>query len=148
MATGTGSWAFARKGSGYLALYASQDMELTRRGDNAYRELRSHGRQTIWLCMLGRAETDGTFAQFQEKVSALKIDVDGLQVTCDTLRGQTLRFGWEDPFEVDGQTQPLTGFKHYDGPFCSAELPAEQLDMQYGEYVLRLHFEPEEQTEA
>ncbi len=40
-------WAFARKGDGYLAITAAQGLELITQGDNAYRELRSHGTQNV-----------------------------------------------------------------------------------------------------
>jgi len=106
-------WAFARKGNGYLALAAQQGLELVKRGTNGYRELRSPGKHNVWLCFMGRQALDDSFAQFQERVLALEIDWQDLGVRCSTLRNQTLAFGWEGPLLVDGQEQPLTGFRHY-----------------------------------
>jgi len=137
------NWAFAQVGDGYLALTASCGVELVTRGPSAYRELRSYGKQNVWLCHMGRAETDGSFEDFQRKVQALDIKLDGLSATCRTLRGETLSLAWDGPFLVDGEEQPLHGFKHYDGPFCVADLGAEQMDVRYGEYLLRLHFDVE-----
>jgi hypothetical protein len=134
-------WACARKGKGYLALAASRGFELITRGTAAFRELRSFGREQVWLCMIGRAEVDGTFAQFQAKVRALRVEWDALAVRGETLRGETLSFGWEGPLLVDDQAQPLSGFKHYDGPHCVAEWPASQMDINYGDYTLRLSFD-------
>ena len=134
-------WAFARKGNGYIALTATQGIELTRRGPSAYRELRSYGSQNVWLCHMGRSETDGSLEDFQTKVKDLDVVLDGLTAECETLRGERVSFGWEGPLLVDGEEQPLSGFAHYDGPFCSAELPASQMEIRHGEYVLRLHFE-------
>jgi hypothetical protein len=117
---------------------------LVTRGPSAYRELRSYGQQNVWLCHMGRAGTDGTFEEFREKVQALEVTLDGLSATCHTLRGETLSLAWEGPFLVNGEEQPLHDFKHYEGPFCVADLHAEQMDVRYGEYLLRLHFDVEE----
>jgi len=135
-----GGWAFGRKGDGYLALTAAQGIDLVTRGPSAYRELRSEGRRNIWVCHMGRAAEDGSFDDFREKVRALDVQLEGLSAACQTLRGQRLSFAWEGPFLVDGQPQPLSGFRHYDGPFCTADLNAEQIDINYGGYTLRLDF--------
>jgi hypothetical protein len=133
-------WAFAQKGDGYLALTAAQGLELITYGDNAYRELRSHGRHNVWFCQMGRTAKDGSFGEFQEQVLALKPDFGELSVQSATLRGETVAFGWEGPLLVDGKEQPITGFKHYENPYCVADWPAEQMDIRLGEQVLRLEF--------
>ncbi len=134
-------WAFARKGEGYLALTSSQGFELVKTGYSAYRELRSYGRHNIWLCHMGRAAQDGDFVTFQEKVLALEVVFEDLSVRCTTLRGEHLAFGWEGPFLRNGEEQPLTGFLHYDNPYCTAALPATQLEVRSQDYLLRLNFE-------
>jgi hypothetical protein len=140
-------WAFARKGSGYLALAAARGFELLRRGLTAYRELRSYGRQNIWLCMMGRQATDGSFAEFQEAVLALDVEMQAdelhppLNVRCTTPRGERLSFGWEGPLLLDGEEQPLSGYRHYDSPYCVAEMGATEMDIRYGDYTMRLGFE-------
>jgi hypothetical protein len=141
-------WAFARVGPGYLALVAARGLELVKGGPSAYRELRSYGTQNVWLCHMGRADDDGAFEEFQRKVLALDVQLDGLAARCDTLRGERVSFGWEDALTVNGEEQPLSGFLHYDGPFCVAELPAQQMDIGYGEYIVRLHFEPQSEVQA
>ncbi len=135
-----GDWAFARKGDGYVALGASQGLSLVRRGPAAYRELRSPGRQNVWVCRMGRAAVDGDFDAFQDSVLGLTFDVEGLNVRLETLRGEMLSFGWQGPLLRDGQEEPITGFKHYENPYCTAELGAEIMDIQLGEYVMRLQF--------
>jgi hypothetical protein len=139
-------WAFARQGDGYLALTATQGLELIQRGPSAYRELRSHGQHNVWLCMMGRQATDGTFQEFCQAVRALDIDLRELGISGTTLRGDSLSFGWEGPFLVNGEEQPLSSFQHYDNPYCVAEVGAPQIDIQYGEYLVRLHFEPGDPT--
>jgi hypothetical protein len=133
-------WAFARKGEGYLALAASRDLDLVTQGHSAYRELRSYGRHNVWLCHMGRAAQDGDFGAFQEKVVALDVAFDGLSIHCNTLRGEALSFSWEGPLLCNEQELPLTGFKHYENPYCVAELPAVQLEVRSQDYLLRLDF--------
>lgn len=133
-------WAFARKGDGYLALTATRGLEFIQRGDNAFRELRSYGNENIWLCHMGRAALDGDFKSFQEKILALDVQYDGLNVRCLTLRGDTLEFGWQGNFKRNKQIEPLTGFKHYDNPYCVAELNSSQLEVRFGEQAMRLNF--------
>lgn len=136
-------WAFAAKGAGYIALTAARGIELVTRGNNAYRELRSYGPANVWLCHMGRAALDGDFTAFQEKVLALDIEFGELDVRCATLRGETLAFGWDGPFMRNGEVQPLSGFKHYDNPYCTAELGAAELEVRYGELAMRLDFRAE-----
>ena len=135
-----GDWAFARKGEGYVALGASQGLSLVKHGPAAYRELRSPGRQNVWVCQMGRAAVDGDFDAFQDRVLGLTFDVEGLAVQFETLRGEMLSFGWQGPLLRDGQEEPITGFKHYENPYCTAELGAETMDIEVGEYVMRLQF--------
>jgi hypothetical protein len=67
--------AFARVGSGYVALSAARGLELVTHGPDAYRELRSYGRENTWLCLMGREATDGSFQAFQERVLGSDIDM-------------------------------------------------------------------------
>jgi hypothetical protein len=136
-------WAFARKGRAYLALTAAQGVELVRSGPGAYRELRSYGRANVWLCLMGRPDTDGSFLDFQKKVRALDIEFEGLAVRCMTHRGETLSFGWEEPLLVNGGEQALSGFKHYENPYCVAELPASQIEIRTDNYLMKLSFDME-----
>ena len=133
-------WAFVQKGPGYLALTAAQGLTLIRRGPSAYRELRSCGQHNVWLCHMGRAAQDGSFGDFQRQVLALDVNWQELAVRCSTLRGDALSFGWKEPFMVNGKEQPITGFKHYENPYCVADLPALQMEIRSSEYMLRLHF--------
>jgi hypothetical protein len=135
-----GGWAFARKGAGYLALTAAQGLSLVASGDNAYRELRSAGRENTWLCHMGRAARDGSFEAFQQAVLALDVRLDPLAARCTTLRGEHVRFAWEGPLLVDGSEQPLAGFKHYESPYCVTEPGAPQMELSLGDQLLRLNF--------
>jgi hypothetical protein len=133
-------WCFVRKGSGFLALTAAQGIELVTRGANAYRELRSYGRQNVWLCHLGLWTAHRDFRSFQRKVLDLDLEWDGLSVRCSTLRGDQLSFGWETPLMVNGVEQPLSGFKHYEGPYCDVELGATEMEIRTQNYAMTLRF--------
>ncbi len=132
-------WAFAQKGEGYLALTAAQPMQLIQRGPYAYRELRSYGWPNVWLCHMGRVALDGDFDAFQEKVLALDVTFEGPSVRCATLRGEQLAFGWEGPLLRNGEAEAITGFKHYENPYCVADVGAESMDIRFGNQGLRLH---------
>jgi hypothetical protein len=136
----SGRWAFGRKGEGYIALTASRGLTWMPTGDNAQRELRSYGQRNVWVCQMGRRATDGSFAAFKRKVAALDVEFDDLTVRLHSLRGDEVAFGWTGPLLLNGQEQPITGFKHYESPHCVADLPAAQMDLTFGENVLRLEF--------
>ncbi len=134
-------WAFARKGDGYLAITAARGVELITRGNNAFRELRSYGQHNIWLCHMGRAALDGSFEEFQEAILGLDPRFDGLSLRCATLRGETLAFGWTGPLLVNDSETPISGFKHYESSYCVADLPAERMEIVFGDQLLRLNFD-------
>jgi hypothetical protein len=136
-------WAFARKGDGYLALWAAQGLALMEQGDNAYRELRSYGLQNAWVCQMGRAAIDGSFNAFQKKVLAQAPSFGGMELRWQTARGQEVRFGWEGPLVVDGQAEDLSHFKHFENLYCTMELGDPVMEIQKGDQVMRLVFEKE-----
>jgi len=136
----SGGWAFARKGSGYLALTCARGFELIKRGPDGYRELRSYGSPNIWLCQMGRESLDGSFTDFQKKV--LKLPLSWLEpgAKYTSLRGDQLSFGWQGSLLLNSKEQAITGFKHIENPYCSVELPAKQIDISYGDFLMRLDF--------
>ncbi len=134
------SWAFARKGNGYLAITAARGLRLIKSGQYALRELRSHGHHNIWVCQMGRAALDGDFSSFKKKILALDLEYADESVRFRTLRGDVLSFGWRGPFLRNHQEQPLTDFEHYEHPFVASGYPSQQLEIQYGDSVLRLEF--------
>jgi hypothetical protein len=131
-------WAFARRGDGYVALSNSQGFAMTQQGRYALRELRASGTSQIWLLQMGRAALDGDFATFQTKVLALPIRYGDASVEYATLRGDTLSFGWHGSLFVNGETQPLDGFKHYDNVYTKTKLSSGQMEIQWAEDGLRL----------
>lgn len=138
-------WAFARKGDAYLALTASAGMHLIKVGPGAFRELRSVGRQNVWLCQMGRAAQDGSFAEFQRAVLNLPLRFDGLGVSLVSLRGDAVAFDWSGPFQVQGKVQALGGFPHYASPHCTCALGSTEMDIRFEDWTLRLDLDPAEQ---
>ena len=139
-------WAFARKGDGYLALTAANGLHLLEQGPWAYREIRSPGLHNIWLCQMGRQAEDGDFSTFTGAILANAPHFDDLAVQLQTPRGEKLAFAWEGPLLVNGNPEPITGFRHYDNAYCQAQLPAEEMIIQFQTQQMRLDFAMDEQN--
>ena len=133
-------WMFAQVGEGYIALTAAKGLDFQTTGDNAYREIRSYGTPNVWLCQMGRAALDGSFSDFMAKVLALPVTFGADEVEFVSLRGEKIRFGWQGALEVAGKEIPLSGFKHYDNPYCTSDLNAEMMEICYGDEMMRLDF--------
>ena len=138
-------WAFGCKGDAYLALTASAGMKLIKNGPGAYRELRSVGRQNVWLCQMGRAAQDGSFAEFQRAVLNLPVSFDGPGVSLVSLRGDPVAFAWTGPFRVQGTAQPLDGFPHYESRHCVCALGSAEMDIRFADWTLRLNLDTSEE---
>lgn len=134
------NWAFARKGRGYLALTAARGLQWITSGPTALRELRSYGSENIWLCHMGQELLDGTFEEFQQKILIMPVDFKPASASFTSLRGEAIQFGWQGPLTVNGQEQPLSGFRHVENPYCVADLPCEEMTIVYGGEGVRLKF--------
>jgi len=134
-------WAFGQVGDGYVALTAACGLTQITSGPNAYRELRSAGPQNVWFCQMGRTELDGSFDQFQEKVLALDVSFGDLSLHSETLRGDSIDFGWAGPLLVNEAPQPLTGGPHIENPYCTMALNDPAMDIRFGDQIMRLHFD-------
>jgi hypothetical protein len=145
-------WAFARKGEAYLALTAFGGITLVKSGPGAYREVRSVAAHNMWLCQMGRKTLDGAFADFQKAILALPVTFatpaaattaaqGGPSVALTTLRGQSVAFGWTGALTVDGQVQPLAGFRHLESPYGHCDVGAVEIEIRYEEWMLRLNFD-------
>ncbi|MDE0079297.1 MAG: hypothetical protein OXO50_17385 [Caldilineaceae bacterium] len=133
-------WACARVGDGYLAMTASAGLTLTETGRSAFRELRSYGQNNIWVVQMGREETDGSFAEFVEKVTGLDVTFGEDSVHLTSLRGESIDFGWEGPLLVNESEEPTSGFLHFDNPYSSTELGSEKMSIQFMDLLMQLDF--------
>jgi hypothetical protein len=134
------NWAFARKGKGYLALFAAGGYQWMQEGKTAMRELRSYGSDNAWICHMGQEVLDGDFASFQQKILALDLTAGRKHVEFINLRGDRLSAGWEGSLQVNGEVQSVADFKHYETPYCSVDLPATGMDIVYAGEGVRLKF--------
>jgi hypothetical protein len=135
-----GNTAFARKDDGYIALTAINGIEIVTLGPSAYREIRSAGKQNIWVCEMGRSSVDGSYEAFKAKVLAQEKATRDLTLEMKTLSGDALSFGWDSPMMYNNKEQPILGFLHYDNPFTMATIPSSQMDIANSNYLLRLKF--------
>lgn len=140
-------WAFGRKGDGYIALTAANGLNAMWTGPQAFLELRSHGKQNVWVCHMGRAAVDGDFQTFKEKILTMPLEFEASRARVTTLRGDRLEFGWEGPFMRNGEVQPLSGFNHYENPYTTTPFPAEQMDIEFSGQIMRLHLAGDPESE-
>jgi hypothetical protein len=127
-----GPWAFARVGNGYVALAGDGDLQLTTAGRHAGQEVRSLGKGQAWLCHLGRAAQHGDFAGFCRRVRQHPLWANDTRVGWRTPDGHRLAFGWEDPLRVDGRSQALGGFPHYDNAYTHTPMGAIRMTIHHG----------------
>ena len=140
----TRSWAFARKGDGYLAITASGPINMIETGAGAYREIRCTNPQAVWVCQLGSLTLDGEFSNFKSKVLNLPLELSNMGVHFRTLRDDNLYFKWSGEFHINDQAQVNASQYHYQYPFVKAEYPCHKMEVEYNNYVLRLDFHPED----
>ncbi len=133
-------WACARVGEGYLAITASAGLTLTQEGKSAFRDLRSHGQNNIWVAQMGRADLDGSFAEFVEKVTSLDVTFGEDSVHLNSLRGESVDFGWQGPLLVNEEEQPIRDFLHFDNPYSNTELGSEKMSIQFMDLLMQLDF--------
>ena len=92
------------------------------------------------IAQMGRAAVDGSFGEFVEKVTALDIIFEEDSVHLTSLRGESIDFGWRGPLLVNEQEQEINGFLHFDNPYSSTELGAEQMGIQFMDLLMQLDF--------
>jgi hypothetical protein len=83
---------------------------------------------------------EGGRPQFVEKILTLPVHYGEAKVEFTSLRGDRLRFGWQDPFLVNGEIQPLYGFKHFENSYWTCEMGTPEMESQFGPEALRLYF--------
>lgn len=131
---------YGRKGKGYIALSAVNGLQWIGEGRTAFRELRSPGRQNIWLCRMGQEKTDGDFHAFIARVKALQPAIQGLDLSVETIRGEQLAFGWQQPLLVNGQEQPLHNFPRFANDYITTDPSSTMMEVRNSDYLLRWNF--------
>lgn len=135
-------WVFGRKGQGYVALRSAQPTYWKTWGPDAHRELVAPGARNAWICQVGRAAEDGTFAEFVDAVSRARVDVRGLDhgdltVEYDAPGVGALRMRWGEPATLNGAPLHATGFPRLDGPYATQARGDPTLEVRHAGLVLR-----------
>jgi hypothetical protein len=145
-------WIFARKGNGYLALRSQRPFywktddqhtgaEAQRHApEDVGREVIAPGKRNIWICELGRRETDGEFKEFVARVATAVMRFESLTVQYESPSQGRLEFGWERPFTQNGQPVQLHGYPRYDNPYVHADFAAAEIKIAMGEERLTLNW--------
>ncbi|MNI43450.1 hypothetical protein D3C73_977800 [compost metagenome] len=105
----SGSWIFAEREGAYAALYAAGGLQQTRSGINRGRELTSEGRRNVWLVTAADSRDFESFEQFRESMlkAPCEVSIDSLQVQLTDPRYGEVKFGWEEPLSVNGETMQV-----------------------------------------
>ena len=146
-------WIFARKNEGYLALFSQQPYFWHEEGlkiDGCYipnnqedfnREVIVPGKQNIWICQLGRKALDGTFTEFRQKILNAKLITNGLDVEFHSPGNGVVKFGWKDPFTVNGEYFELDEYPRYDNPYVRSDFDPNEIHVHSNGKELYLNWE-------
>ncbi len=141
-------WIFARRGHGYLALRSQHPYRWqTEPGEDQGREVIVPGKQNVWICELGRRETDGAFRDFVERISGAALSFARLRVSYNSPSQGHLEFGWRGDLRQDGRVVPITGYPRYDNPYTRVGFPAARAEIRLDQHWLRLNW-PEAKRRA
>ncbi len=116
-----GGWTFGRKGDGYIAITSRPEMSPTLRSEYALVERISKGRESAWVCRMGRRLQDGSFDRFVERLTKATIEYANNRVRYSEPLGVTASLGWEGDFVVNGRTVPLGDYPRFDAPYVKTD---------------------------
>ena len=137
-----GKWTFARKGDGYIGLYAHNGVSWNRlRGALPKSELLSPGRKNVWICELGRKADDGSFEDFISRLKSAPVSFRNMKVSYDSPSIGKVSFSWEGPFTVAGQEKPMRKQMRYDNPYVKIPRFSRRIEVEAGEHYLLLDWE-------
>ncbi len=134
-------WVFGRIGDGYVALYSDQPYQWITEGPDADQEIVAPGYKNVWICQLGRASMDGSFANFVSVVTNADLKVSGLTVRYDAVGIGEVTVGWNEEFIVNGQSIPLSNYPRFDNPYTHVDFDNLEYEIKYNGMTLRLDFE-------
>lgn len=122
----SGEWLAGRRGEGYVALATAGGARFVTAGATAQQELRARGPGVAWVCVVGDADRDGSFAEFVAALGEPEFGPDS--VSYRTRHGTALSLDRTGPFTVDGR--PVDGEPmHLDNPLVQVPLGAESMEI-------------------
>lgn len=132
-----GPWVFGRKGDGYVALASRKP---TRWADDDPVEWIADGTDNEFVVELGRAQDNGTFADFTAAVTAADLSFDGGFVSYVSPSIGLVEVGWDGPMTVDGEPADIGPFQRFDNAHVAQAWGSPQLVVTLEERVLVLDF--------
>jgi hypothetical protein len=132
-------WIFTRLNDGYLALLSQYPYEWRDKpGEDRNREIIVNKRHNIWLCEMGRRETDGSFSTFVQRILQAELFFSDSSVSYHSPSQGHLQFGWKGPLLLDGREIPLGDYPRYASPYAQAPFPPEEIKIDLGEESLHI----------
>jgi len=110
-------------------------------GTDADQEIVALGRKNVWICQLGRASVDGSFADFIQAVTNADLAVAGLKVRYDAPGVGEVAFDWDGELSLDGEPIPLSGYPRFDNPYAQVDFGSGTYLVEHDGKSLELDFE-------
>lgn len=138
-----GRWYFGRKDDGYIALYSHNRSRIKEDGRFPGSEIVANGIVNLWICEIGWAQEDGSFADFIDRVSSQKVRFHKLWGTTATYESDygKMKFGWQGDFRVNNQVVLLHENPRYRNPFIHTEWKDTQFIINAGDLSGSIEFD-------
>ena len=81
------------------------------------------------------------FEGYIDAICLAELTFSGLNVEYRSPGIGLVRFGWEEPFSVDGVDFSLHDYPRYDNPYVQAEFDSNEIKVAVGEHELYLNWE-------
>ncbi len=136
-----GGWFFARKGAGFLALWASDPAAAWEVNDDPERqdlgdhEIIAAGEKTVWICELGSADEYADFEAFKAAIlgTRLEVDAEALSVEYDSPSQGELAMQWDGALTQNGEPVDVADYPRYDNPYGSSEFRDDVVSFEYAD---------------
>ncbi len=150
------NWTFARLGDEYLALYSwrtpswvTYDSTFDTNGLKLpYVWWANGGPNNVWKTGYGAKDGDGTFADFQQAITANQpvvrplgdpeVNSTGFDVDWTSPSQGPITFGWDKPLMVSGTDQPIADYPRIDSPWAQVPFDATDYVITGGKHSLHL----------
>lgn len=135
-----GSWAFARSGSGYVAIHSQHGLAIGDHGQYAGRELICPAVENTWLVECGRESDWGSLSAFVEAVSSSSPVTSDDTLTYVSPSIGTFVTGWDVTPTVEGAPVPLDDYPMTQSPWAHAGFGSGELTIRHGDRTHQLWF--------